>query len=195
MFFYSGYDVNEQISQPLCIVSHTRLINELILLLPLLVLGCFKDHIIGEDLIVDYLLYTLNKHRKFGWVCFLPRTQWVHHHACLELTILGSNLGMGSQVRDMPIWGVGWWGWGGGGGGGGRKGHFKQCGGQKVLRSDNITITHKTDHATELWTVRYIIFLGLRFIGWGFQNFMGLVSVFSGAHRSWAFNWHSPHKI
>ena len=27
--------------------------------------GCFKDHVVGEDLIADYLLFTLNKSRCF----------------------------------------------------------------------------------------------------------------------------------
>lgn len=27
--------------------------------------GCFKDHIVGEDLIADYLLYILNKTKNF----------------------------------------------------------------------------------------------------------------------------------
>ena len=30
--------------------------------------GCFKDHIVGEDLIADYLLYILNKTKNFEWV-------------------------------------------------------------------------------------------------------------------------------
>ena len=27
--------------------------------------GCFKDHLVGEDLIADYLLYILNKTKNF----------------------------------------------------------------------------------------------------------------------------------
>ena len=30
--------------------------------------GCFKDHVVGEDLIADYLLFTLNKQKCFKWV-------------------------------------------------------------------------------------------------------------------------------
>ena len=33
-----------------------------------LVLGTFPDHRIGEEFIADYLLYILNKQRKFAWV-------------------------------------------------------------------------------------------------------------------------------
>jgi len=29
--------------------------------------GCFKDHVVGEDLIADYLLFTLNKSKCFKW--------------------------------------------------------------------------------------------------------------------------------
>ncbi|XP_015755634.1 PREDICTED: mitochondrial ribosome-associated GTPase 1-like [Acropora digitifera] len=47
----------------------------------LALIGCFKDHVVGEDLIADYLLFTLNKSRcfKFGWdlkcwgICFVLR--------------------------------------------------------------------------------------------------------------------------
>ncbi|XP_068676322.1 mitochondrial ribosome-associated GTPase 1-like isoform X1 [Montipora foliosa] len=34
----------------------------------LALIGCFKDHIVGEDLIADYLLFTLNKSRCFNYV-------------------------------------------------------------------------------------------------------------------------------
>ncbi|EDO43973.1 predicted protein [Nematostella vectensis] len=31
-------------------------------------IGCFKDHMIGEDLIADFILYTLNKRKKLEYV-------------------------------------------------------------------------------------------------------------------------------
>jgi len=34
----------------------------------LALIGCFKDHIVGEDLIADYLLYILNKTKNFEYV-------------------------------------------------------------------------------------------------------------------------------
>ncbi|XP_078353987.1 mitochondrial ribosome-associated GTPase 1-like [Oculina patagonica] len=34
----------------------------------LALIGCFKDHIVGEDLIADYLLYTLNRTKHFEYV-------------------------------------------------------------------------------------------------------------------------------
>ncbi|SPP83005.1 mitochondrial GTPase 1 [Drosophila guanche] len=34
----------------------------------LALVGCLPDHIVGEDLIADYLLYWLNKHRRFEYV-------------------------------------------------------------------------------------------------------------------------------
>ncbi|KAJ7330565.1 Mitochondrial GTPase [Desmophyllum pertusum] len=34
----------------------------------LALIGCFKDHIVGEELIADYLLYTLNRARRFEYV-------------------------------------------------------------------------------------------------------------------------------
>lgn len=34
----------------------------------LALIGCFKDHIVGEELIADYLLYTLNREKRFEYV-------------------------------------------------------------------------------------------------------------------------------
>lgn len=34
----------------------------------LALIGCFKDHIVGEELIADYLLYILNKEKRFEYV-------------------------------------------------------------------------------------------------------------------------------
>jgi len=36
--------------------------------------GCFKDHVVGEDLIADYLLFTLNKSKCFKYVDMIGLT-------------------------------------------------------------------------------------------------------------------------
>lgn len=36
--------------------------------------GCFKDHVVGEDLIADYLLFTLNKQKCFKYVDMIGLT-------------------------------------------------------------------------------------------------------------------------
>ena len=47
--------------------------------------GCFKDHVVGEDLIADYLLFTLNKQKCFKWVV----TE--NYLNCLFLSIFNFN--------------------------------------------------------------------------------------------------------
>lgn len=39
--------------------------------------GTILDHLVGEDVIADYLLYSLNRLGKFRWDFFFPTIFWL----------------------------------------------------------------------------------------------------------------------
>ncbi|KAH8407943.1 hypothetical protein KR222_004182, partial [Zaprionus bogoriensis] len=66
----------------------------------LALVGCVPDHIVGEDLIADYLLYWLNAHRRYEYVQALGLRSGPNDNISAVLAEYAQNEGLFHRVRQ-----------------------------------------------------------------------------------------------